>query len=76
MAFHNFKEEPELEAGLTNTINAYAKEQVASLTAYKYIINAVNYTKLLGKYLTTIRYNTCQIKLNSEANTIVRTKGI
>jgi transposase len=44
-AFHNFKDERELEEWMTNTINAYSKEQIASLTAYKYIINAVNYAK-------------------------------
>lgn len=42
VAFHNFKDEPELEAWITNTINNYSKEQIVSLTGYEYIINAVN----------------------------------
>lgn len=43
VAFHNFKDEQELEDWLTNTINNYSKEQIASLTGYEYIINAVNH---------------------------------
>ena len=42
VAFHNFKDEQELEAWISNTINAYSKEQIASLTGYEDIINAVN----------------------------------
>jgi transposase len=41
VAFHNFKDEPELEEWITTTINTYSKEQIASLTGYEYIINAV-----------------------------------
>jgi 2-polyprenyl-3-methyl-5-hydroxy-6-metoxy-1,4-benzoquinol methylase len=43
VAFHNFKDEPELEAWIINTINNYSKEQIASLTGYEYIINAINH---------------------------------
>jgi len=42
VAFHNFKDEQEHEAWITNTINNYSPEQIASLTGYEYIINAVN----------------------------------
>jgi transposase len=45
VAFLNFKDEPELEEWITNTTNAYSKEQIASLTGYEYIINAVNHAK-------------------------------
>ena len=41
VAFHNFKDEQELEQWITNTINSYSKEQIASLTGYEYIINAI-----------------------------------
>lgn len=41
VAFHNFKDEQEREEGITKTINAYSKEQIASLTGYDYIINPV-----------------------------------
>ncbi len=45
VAFHNFKDEPELEAWITNTINNYSKEQIASLTGYEYILKAVSHAK-------------------------------
>lgn len=41
VAFCNFKDETELEAWISKTINAYSKEKVASLTGYDYIINAI-----------------------------------
>ncbi len=41
VAFHNFKDEQELEEWITNTINNYSNEQIASLTGYDYIITAV-----------------------------------
>ena len=41
VAFHNFKDEQELEEWINNTINDYSNEQIASLTGYEYIINAV-----------------------------------
>lgn len=41
VAFHNFKDEQELETWISNTINNYSNEQIASLTGYEYIINAV-----------------------------------
>ena len=43
VAFHNFKDEHELEAWINITINNYSPEQIASLTGYKYIINAVKH---------------------------------
>lgn len=43
VAFHNFKDEQELEEWITTTINAYSKEQIASLTSYEYIINALKH---------------------------------
>lgn len=49
VAFHNFKDEPALEEWITATTNAYSKEQIASLTAYEYIIKAVKQAKLLWK---------------------------
>ncbi len=45
VAFHNFKDESELEQWITTTLNAYSKEQIASLTGYEYIINAVQHAK-------------------------------
>jgi hypothetical protein len=45
VAFHNFKDEQELEQWITSTTQAYSNEQIASLTAYEYIINAVNQNK-------------------------------
>jgi putative transposase len=39
--FHNFKDEHELEAWITNTINSHSEEQMTSLTGYGYIIDAV-----------------------------------
>jgi transposase len=47
VAFLNFKDEPELEEWITNTTNAYSKEQIAALTGYDYIINAVHQTKTI-----------------------------
>ncbi len=44
VAFRNFKDEQELELWITTTINTYSKEQIASLTGYDYIINAVKNT--------------------------------
>jgi transposase len=41
VAFHNFPDEPELEEWISTTLNCYSKEQIASLTGYDYIINAV-----------------------------------
>jgi transposase len=41
VAFHNFKDEQELEAWITTTTNNYSKEQISSLTGYDYILNAV-----------------------------------
>ncbi len=43
VAFHNFQDELELEAWITNTINYYSKEQIASLTGYDYILKAVHH---------------------------------
>lgn len=43
VAFHNFKDEQQLEHWITTTINNYSKEQIASLTSYDYIINAVHH---------------------------------
>ena len=46
VAFHNFKNEQELEAWITTTINSYSQQQIASLTGYHYILNAfkqINY---------------------------------
>ncbi len=45
VAFHNFQDEQELEQWITSTTQAYSNEQIASLTAYEYIINAVNQNK-------------------------------
>lgn len=42
VALHNFQDEQELEQWINNTIKAYSKEQIASLTGYDYIINAVH----------------------------------
>jgi transposase len=44
VAFHNFKDELELEQWITNTTNNYSKEQIASLTSYEYIIKALHHT--------------------------------
>jgi len=44
VAFHNFQDEQELEDWINKTINAYTKDQIASLTAYQYIIEAVKQT--------------------------------
>jgi transposase len=41
VAFHNFKDEQELEAWITTTINSYSPKQIASLTGYAYILNAL-----------------------------------
>lgn len=43
VAFHNFKDEQELEEWINSTIKNYSNEQIASLTGYSYIINAVNH---------------------------------
>lgn len=45
VAFHNFKDEQELEEWITNTTTSYSQQQIASLTAYPYISNAINHTK-------------------------------
>lgn len=42
VAFHNFRDEQELEEWITATVRNYSKEQVASLTGYPYITNAVS----------------------------------
>ncbi|TXK45727.1 IS630 family transposase [Pontibacter qinzhouensis] len=41
VAFHNFKDEQELEEWIASTVREYSKEQVASLTGYPYIKRAV-----------------------------------
>ena len=41
VAFHNFKDEDELEEWITTTVTNYSKQQVASLTGYPYIRKAV-----------------------------------
>ncbi len=41
VAFHNFKDEKELENWITITINSYSKEQIADLTSFEYIIKAI-----------------------------------
>ncbi len=41
VAFHNFNDEQQLELWITTTINNYSPTQIASLTSYEYIINAV-----------------------------------
>ena len=46
VAFHNFKDEPELEEWITTTLNCYSKEQVASLTGYPYVLNAIQQAHL------------------------------
>lgn len=43
VAFHNFKDEPELEQWITTTINHYSPQQIASLTGYEYILNAIQH---------------------------------
>lgn len=45
VAFHNFQDEQDLEKWINNTINAYTKDQIASLTGYDYILNAILHTK-------------------------------
>jgi hypothetical protein len=35
---------------MNKTINAYSKEQIASLTGYSYIINAVNHARSTTEY--------------------------
>ncbi len=45
VAFHNFQDEQALEAWITTTINTYSKEQIASLTGYEYILNAIQQIK-------------------------------
>lgn len=45
VAFHNFKDEQELEEWISSTTQSYTKEQIASLTSYQFIINAVQQTK-------------------------------
>lgn len=41
VAFRNFKDEEELENWITQTTKSYSGEQIASLTGYPYIKNAV-----------------------------------
>lgn len=41
VAFRNFKDEPELEDWITATTQAYSHQQIASLTRYPYIHQAV-----------------------------------
>jgi transposase len=45
VAFHNFQDEQELEAWINKTINNYSKQQIASLTGYDYILNAVQHAR-------------------------------
>ncbi len=45
VAFHNFQDEQALEAWISKTINNYSKEQIASLTGYTYILEAINQVK-------------------------------
>jgi hypothetical protein len=47
VAFHNFKDEQELEEWIATTANSYSKEQIASLTGFDYIINAVKQNQYL-----------------------------
>lgn len=42
VAFHNFKDEEELEEWIASTVRSYSNEQVASLTGYPYIKRAVS----------------------------------
>lgn len=42
VAFHNFQEEPELESWITITTKNYLPEQIASLTGYPYLIDAIH----------------------------------
>lgn len=44
VAFRNFKDEQALESWIKNTANYYSDEQIASMTGYPYIKNAVNIT--------------------------------
>lgn len=41
VAFHNFKDEEQLEEWIASTVRSYSKQQVATLTAYPYIKKAV-----------------------------------
>ena len=41
LAFHNFRDEEELEQWIDTTIRGYSSRQIASLTGYSYIKNAV-----------------------------------
>ncbi len=47
VAFHNFQDEQELEQWITTTTNSYSQQQIASLTAYPYIIKAILHTNKL-----------------------------
>lgn len=42
VAFHNFSDEQELEAWITNTAKSYGQRQIASLTGYPYILEAIS----------------------------------
>ncbi|QHT70820.1 IS630 family transposase [Rhodocytophaga rosea] len=42
VAFHNFSHEQELEAWITNTAKSYGQRQIASLTGYPYILEAIS----------------------------------
>lgn len=44
VAFHNFKDEQELEEWITNTAKEYSQQQIASITGYPYIKNAIHLT--------------------------------
>jgi transposase len=50
VAFHNFQDEQELEQWITTTSNNYSKEQIASLTGYEYILNAIQEAKSTMEY--------------------------
>ncbi|MBW3546316.1 MAG: transposase, partial [Bacteroidetes bacterium] len=42
VAFHNFKDEQQLEEWIKQTAKAYHKQQIASLTGFPYIIDAID----------------------------------
>jgi transposase len=42
VAFHNFKQEQELEEWITATAKGYGQRQIASLTGYPYILDAIS----------------------------------
>ncbi len=50
VAFCNFKDEQELEAWISKTINNYSNEQIAALTGYSYILDAIHQVKYTMEY--------------------------